>query len=102
MGKTLTVWKYILGVRHGPQLFEMPVGAKVLRGGLLKDEGPCIWALVDPAAEMETRSFILVGTAHVIEKEPLSHIGTMLDVVGPGIQLVWHVFEMAMEEGDDR
>lgn len=85
----MTVWKYALDLVEVQEL-SMPVGATVLH----VDEQfgvPCMWALVDPDAEVETRRFGVVGTGH--PAPALSdgrHVGTFLMRGG---EFVWHVFE---------
>lgn len=69
----------------------LPVGARVLTVQAQGDEA-CLWALVDPAAEKETRSFRLAGTGHPIdERLDLRFISTFQ--LRGGL-LVFHVFEV--------
>lgn len=86
------VWKYQLA----PVVtFDMPVGAQILK---VHEEGEeiCLWALVDPDADTEPRTFLGFGTGHNI---PESHEGPGLSLqyVGSafpaGGALVFHVFE---------
>lgn len=82
-----TIWKYVLQ----PEIsIEMPKGAQVLS---VREQGDdiCLWALVDPSAEMETRSFVGFGTGHVIPNaEALRFVDTAHLNQG---RLVFHVFE---------
>lgn len=72
---------------------EMPKGAEILSAQLQNDI-ICIWALVDPSAEKETRNFSLVGTGHHIKTDDGKFIATF---VFPKIfnffNQVYHLFE---------
>lgn len=94
------VWKYELGPERTD--VEMPAGAYVLSAqgqGAQPPEAPrergwaTVWALVDPAAESETRTFFVTGTGHAIayERDALDFIGTVQWYDG---SLVLHVFEV--------
>jgi hypothetical protein len=58
------IWKFELEPTDNQEI-EMPKGAEILTAqnqvGI-----PCLWALVDPTAEKETRTFEVVGTGHPI------------------------------------
>ena len=86
----MTIWKFELE-KEDIQSIQMPVGAEIL---CLQMQGgkPCIWALVNPQADNETRGFITYGTGHVVPTEPYNHIyiGTYQLFSG---DLVFHVFE---------
>lgn len=82
------VFKYPIPITDAFAI-DMPVGAQILdvqdqRGQL------CMWALVDPEAEIEQRSFRLAGTGHPIKGWGLHHIATVQMAEGT---LVWHLFE---------
>jgi hypothetical protein len=84
---TKTIWKFTLQ----PECkLEMPKGAQLLsvceHGGDI-----CLWALVDPVAEKETRRFLGVGTGHDVPDVPMNFIGT---ANLSGGSLVFHVFEL--------
>lgn len=87
----MVVWKF--PIKYGDFVdLQLPVGAKLLH----VDEQygtPCIWALVDPQKQKETRRFRLAGTGHPInfQIESLSHVGSYLTAGG---QLVFHLFEI--------
>jgi len=69
---------------------EMPMGAQVLTVQTQHGE-PCIWALVDPAAQSETRQNVAFGTGHPVPDDvALAYIGTFQIESG---SLVFHVFE---------
>jgi hypothetical protein len=84
-----TIWKFPL-VQGRTNHIEMPVGAEILTVQV-QDIVPSIWALVDPNAEKEVRSFNTFGTGHPIEEDiARKYIGTYQ--LGGG-ELVFHVFE---------
>lgn len=81
-----TIWKYKLKPLC---TLDMPVGAEVLSA---REQGNdiCIWALVDPEALLETRSFGVFGTGHSVPDVPLKFLGTAhLE----NSALVFHAFE---------
>ena len=82
------VFKYLVRAVDRVTL-EMPKGAKLLSFQCQNDQ-LCLWALVDPKAPTETRSFRVVGTGHPIE-EPGEFVGT---AQMRGGLLVWHLFEI--------
>lgn len=62
--------------------------------------GPQLWALVDPAASLVRRQFILRGTGHRIDflsAHLLCHCGTFQMHRG---ELVFHVFEVLKERSE--
>ena len=70
----------------------MPKGAEILTVQL---QGvPCFWALVEPSAKNEKRTFIIHGTGHNISTENKKYIGTYQECEG---SLVWHVFELVKD-----
>ena len=86
-----TIWKFELETKDNI-LVQIPKGAKILTVET-QHEQPCMWALVDPNKETETRHFEIFGTGHPINYGmgvDRSYIGTyQLDNGG----LVFHVFE---------
>jgi hypothetical protein len=87
----LTVWKFPLHMEQ-PNTFEMPKGAQVL-AAQAQLGGPTIWALCNPLAPKEKRTFRIVGTGHEIEDQPgvlLDHVGTFQLYEG---KFVGHIFE---------
>lgn len=82
-----TIWKFELHIDE-PVTLLMPVGAEVLTVQAQGDI-PCIWAIVDPNAETETRRFYVRGTGH-----PLREVGRYVDTFQlNGGALVFHLFE---------
>ena len=85
------IWKYTLAIGDFA-IVAMPIGAEILLVANQRDE-VCLWALVDPLAETEERTFRIIGTGHGSEGiDARSHIGSVLTMGG---SLVWHVFEVA-------
>ncbi len=86
-----SVWKFELD-KLGTKAVEMPVGAEILT--MQTQNGtPCIWALVNPDAERETRHFEVYGTGHPMfydARATRKYVGTYQLSEG---DLVLHVFE---------
>jgi hypothetical protein len=82
------IWKFPLR-DMGPCEVPMPQGAEIL-DVQMQNELPCIWAMVDPHAPVEAKTFVIHGTGHVVgDDTKLSYIGTVQQGT-----LVWHVFEV--------
>ena len=64
----------------------MAVGCQIGGGGF---EELVLWALVDPVMTSHSRTFVVAGTGHPIERIQ-RYIGTVQMPSG----LVWHVFEV--------
>ncbi len=88
------IWKYELQVNANlyPKSISMPKNADVLsvqvQNGIV-----CLWALVDPLAEKEPRSFEVFGTGHEIHYDmgvERRFVATF-QLLNEG--LVFHVFE---------
>jgi len=83
------VWKFVLDPNNTKIV--MPVGAEVLTVQSQNNEA-CLWALVDPDSERETRVFDVYGTGHNIRYDigiDRKYIATFQLNDG----LVFHVFE---------
>jgi hypothetical protein len=81
-----TIWKYPLEVTDY-QNVRMPEGAEILsvadQYGVI-----CVWALVDPEADLENRMFYIFGTGNpVSETLPWQFVGSVQQNI-----FVWHVF----------
>jgi hypothetical protein len=89
-----TIWKYPFALGDVVGL-DMPAGAEVVhvecQGGQ-----PCLWALVDPEAPAEARTFRMFGTGHPIPEDVGPHLGTFQ--MPP---YVWHLFDRPAAEEDD-
>lgn len=84
-----TIWKFPV---FGPLRYTtlMPIGAEILS---VQRQGDAVqmWALVDPKAEGEPRTFQSFGTGHPVPDDILKHLGT---VQFDGGELIFHVFEV--------
>ena len=82
------VWKFPLALADEVEL-DIPRGAEML-DFQMQGRTLCIWALVDPEAPKELRTFRVAGTGHPLPDEGLRYIGTTQQLGGA---LVWHLFE---------
>lgn len=84
-----TIWKFRLALVNDQGIL-MPCGAEIL--SVANQDGKlCIWAIVDPSKESESRHIEIVGTDHPLPCDmgvDRRFIGTALADV-----FVWHVFE---------
>lgn len=88
-GAPATVYKYEFPVGDTCYV-TMPIGAKVISVGVQRERHICLWAVVNPEAETETRIFHVRGTGHPLRlaaNNGSRFIGTVFD--GP---FVWHIF----------
>jgi len=77
---------------NNESLLEIPKGAEILCADT-QENTLCLWALVDPEAETEIRTFQIFGTGHPIDCDmgiERNYIGTAQKMGG---SLIWHVFE---------
>lgn len=85
------IWKYELNITTG-QNISMPKGAEILTVQTQNGK-PCLWALVNPEAELETRFIELFGTGHPV----LSGMGASRKYIATFQMnegsLVFHAFE---------
>lgn len=94
-GPHCRAWKYHLHL-VGEQLLKMPAGAWILSVAHQPVVGLCVWALVDPEAELVTRRIYIRGTGHALAGAAAAeYVGT---VVEPDGKLVWHVWAGADDE----
>jgi hypothetical protein len=93
----MVVWKYRL-TTDLPCVVEMPGGARPLYVGTQGND-LFVWALVNPGVtRKQGRRFFVYGTGHpIMTDSPYDphYIGSTQMHVGPGVELVWHVFESA-------
>lgn len=90
---TFAIWKFpFLPPESGNAIaIAMPKHARLLHVAPQGAEGqPCIWALVDTAAELESRTFNIYATGQVLPFHCGRHRGTFLLEDG---NLVFHLFE---------
>ncbi|TDQ79571.1 DUF7352 domain-containing protein [Sphingobacterium yanglingense] len=84
------VWKYELNKR-GIVFAKMPLGAEIL-SIQAQNNVPCIWALVDPEAELTDRAFETLATGEKVEDDNRrKYIGTYQMYGG---EFVFHCFEL--------
>jgi hypothetical protein len=85
------IWKYPIEITDD-QSIDMPSYAEIL-SVQIQNGVPCIWALVDPDGEKETRKFEIFGTGNPI----MVDIGVERTFIGSFFshdnKLVWHLFE---------
>lgn len=89
-----TIYKYNLQFETHIEL-QLPVNAKIL-SVQVQNGSLCLWALVDPDLNSETRVFDVIGTGHTIRNRESAIINNLykhLSTVQIG-QLVFHVFEV--------
>jgi hypothetical protein len=80
-----TIWKFPFAISSCFDI-EMPKGAETVH--VEAQQGvPAIWALVDPKAPTETRTFYVFGTGHAIP----NGFGWYATIQLP--PFVWHIFE---------
>lgn len=75
---TRVIWKFQPElINESVAACDMPVGARVLTA---REQGRelCLWAEVDPAAELERRLFYVIGTGHALPKKVGGYIGTVM------------------------
>lgn len=80
------IWKYELTITDA-QFIDMPADAEILSVQMQGDT-LCLWALVQPIAELRGRVIYVVGTGNPFPIGRVKHLGT----VQQGM-FVWHVFE---------
>lgn len=84
---TLTIWKFPIELFERQEI-RMPAGAQLLDVRLQFDV-PVLWALVDPGAEMVSRSIFTAGTG--MQTSPGGRYVGTFQMHGGG--LVFHVFD---------
>ena len=80
-----SVFQYELG--YGSKV-QMPVGAEILTTQF-KNDTLQIWALVDPAAPLEYRKFVVCFTEQELSDTEMRYVNTSHDD-----SIYWHVFEV--------
>lgn len=69
----------------------IPMGAKIVRFALQNDN-PTIWAVCNPAAQMEDRRFIIEATGSDVPAD-YKYVGSVEDIKS-GTSFIWHLFEV--------
>jgi hypothetical protein len=94
MSDELKVYKYQLTGQDNNHLSaDVPAGANIIHADM-QNSIPCIWAVVDPTARLETLYFTFTGTGFDVPPDSI-HVGTMFQ--GP---YVWHLFQEYLVEVD--
>lgn len=97
---TKVIWKFPLTTLDK---IEMPAGAEVLSVQMQHGQA-CLWAVVDPAAQRETRRFCIHGTGSGFDHDHGRFVGTFQMDGGHRVSrngnhardsLVWHLLEVA-------
>lgn len=83
-----SIWKFPFTASDEIDLY-IPKGGEVLTVQI-QGATPCMWVLVNPKAEIEIRTFSIVGTGHPIKYNLGKYIGTFQLLGG---SLVFHIFE---------
>lgn len=84
----LTIYKYPFKIEDNFKI-AMPKNAKILAVAI-KDEIPCIWAMVETYNDLALKEFWLRGTGHNCEEiRNLSYVGSFQILGG---SLVFHLF----------
>ena len=85
---TKTIWKY--EIPDGQIVtVSMPKGARLLSVQVQRGV-PMLWALVDPKAPVERRTFHIAGTGWDFDPDGLNYVGTFQVSGG---EFVFHLFE---------
>ncbi len=85
-----TIWKFPVPLTDESTVLEMPANAEILTAQVQGDQ-PQLWAIVDPTAVTELRTFRTYGTGHRIDQDPGRYVATY-QLHGGG--LIFHVFEI--------
>lgn len=83
-----TVYKY--PIKLGPNMLELPKGAKILSAGIDCNDTYCIWAMVNPNNRKEQRVIHLIGTGWDLPNPHFIFINTFIEYEKG---FVWHCFE---------
>lgn len=88
------IWKFPVPTTDEGSVLEMPRGAEILT---VQTQGDSVqlWALVDPDAQTELRTFKTYGTGQSLDHCPGVYVSTYQIRGGA---LVFHVFELARGE----
>lgn len=83
------IWKFVVPLSYAEEI-EVPNGAEIFHVGLQRGQ-ICMWAKVDPDAEMVKREFMVEGTGQPANRRlhDATHLGTVYHD-----NFVWHVFEV--------
>ena len=86
------IWRYQFDITDTVEI-KMPAGAEIIS---VQTKGarstPCMWAIVEPRANKETRTFKVFGTGHPIPDDLALKFLDTFQV--EHLVLVFHVFEL--------
>ncbi len=85
----MKIFKYELAIKDN-QVIKMPEGAKVLTAQEQLNYSLFVWALVNPDAPQEDRTFEVIGIGNDIEPNRNRSFISTVQMGG----YVWHVFEI--------
>lgn len=88
----MTVYKYVLSLNEEAKI-ELPIGAIPLKVDV-QHGSLCLWAMVDPNAKKEVRTFEVFGTGHNMPDFKRRFINTFFVQSG---MYVFHAFERIRE-----
>lgn len=88
----MQIWKFTIKPSSIIEI-EMPVGARIIH---VQDQlgEAYMWAIVDPAAPLEKRSFRIVMTGEDFERTPGEYVGSFQIDGNTLYAFVGHVFEV--------
>ncbi len=89
----MTIWKFEVPIAGSVDL-GIPIGATIVHVCSQRPDMLTFWAMVDQQAQLETRTFKIVGTGYDFDGR-WQHVGSIL--VGP---FIWHLLE-AVPEGSE-
>lgn len=85
------IFKYPVHIALSALSIEMPAGARILGLVTLRDEGPVVYALVDPDLTPTLRLFAFFWTGETIPEDAGAYVGSFqADASG----LVYHLWEL--------
>ena len=84
-----TIWKFRFDI-VSPLRLSMPRGARIL-AVQDQDGAACMWAIVDPEEELESRYFEIYGTGQPMHRDVEADRFYVATFQQP--PYVWHIFE---------
>ncbi len=91
----MTVWKFEIPIGDADFKVSMPIGSTPLHVGSQRFGWLALWAEVNEDVPVETRTFHVVGTGHLLPIACLlQYLGTAIEENG----LVWHLYEIGHPE----
>ena len=88
------IYKYDITPKEISEVeIEIPVGAQILKFDSQFEVAICIWALIDPTAEVEKRTFSIMFTGEELTEEFLSLYSYKTTVALLNDSRICHIFE---------